>query len=86
MPATATQHRAAPSIKPEVFNEIKDLMMGYNTVWLADTARVSHATLYKWMDGTTRFPRLDTIFKVARAMGYDIVLQKRAGKHLKAVR
>ena len=85
--ALAKHTRTQPSIKPKVFNEIKDLMAGYHTVWLAETARVSPCTLYNWLDGTTRFPRLDTIFKVARAMGYDIVLQKRSGhRTLKAVK
>lgn len=43
---------------------------------VAKRAKVAPATLYFWLDGTTTGPRLTTLVKVARAVGYDIKLQK----------
>lgn len=48
---------------------------------LAELAGVSKQTLHNWCFGKTMKPRIDTLTKVARALGYEIVLRKvRAGK------
>jgi predicted transcriptional regulator len=49
---------------------------GHQLVDLADKAEVSYSTLYFWLDGKTQRPRLDTLSKVAKAMGYGIELVK----------
>ena len=44
---------------------------------IAVDAEVGIATLYYWLNGTTRRPRIGTLHKVARVLGYEIVLQRR---------
>ena len=43
---------------------------------LAEDAGVAQATIYHWMTGETQTPRIDTLTKVARALGYSIVLKR----------
>jgi DNA-binding phage protein len=47
---------------------------------LALKADVSKGTLYTWKYGPTCFPRLHTIIKVARALGYDVKLVRSTNK------
>jgi len=64
----------------EVFEDIKAELRGYNVDWVSDHAGVSKAAIYFWLDGTTRQPRLSTIVKVAKALGYRVVLAKIKGR------
>lgn len=43
---------------------------------IAEEAGVHWTTLYSWCSYKTFAPRIDTLSKVARAMGYDIVLKR----------
>ena len=59
-----------------LFEELKDHLAGYNIKSVSDLSGVATPTLYFWLDGTTRKPRLDTIIKVAQALGYELQLIK----------
>lgn len=52
---------------------------------LAEAAQVSIGTLYLWKSGVTTRPRIDTLTKVARIMGYDLVLRRRRRPTLRTV-
>ena len=60
-----------------IFNQLKDILAEYNLESVAYTAGVSLSTLYYWLDGHTQKPRLDTICKVAAAIGYELTLAKK---------
>lgn len=49
---------------------------GFSVDALAQEANVAPATLYFWMDGKTKHPRIDTVHKVATALGMDIRLYR----------
>lgn len=74
-----------------LFEEVKDILDGYNIQSVSDTSGVATATLYFWLDGTTRLPRLDTVIRVADALGYELVLvpKEKKGKkrpHLRVIK
>lgn len=79
----ATYSRRDGDIELEVFDELKDILNGYNIQSVSDVSGVAVCTLYFWLDGTTRKPRLDTVIKVATALGYELrmVLIGRATAH-----
>jgi DNA-binding phage protein len=60
----------------KIFEEVKDILKDYSIQSVADVSGVRTSTMYFWLDGTTRCPRLDTIVKVAKAMGYELQLAK----------
>lgn len=43
---------------------------------IAHEANVHWTTLYSWIAVRTFTPRIDTLSRVARALGYDIVLKR----------
>lgn len=59
-----------------IFEELKDILYEYNSQSVAESAGVATSTIYFWLDGQTRKPRLDTIVKVAAAVGYELRLVK----------
>jgi DNA-binding phage protein len=74
----------------EIFEEVKSYLIDYNIQSVAEIAEVCPATLYFWMDGTTQSPKLETVTKVAWALGYELRLGKITGKkgkksHLRSV-
>jgi DNA-binding phage protein len=74
------------SERDKLFIDLLAIIGTTNLYWLADQAGVSHGTLYNWLDGKTMKPRIDTLTKVAKACGYEIVLKRVKGPHLKLVR
>ena len=50
---------------------------------IAEKAQVHWTTLYAWLSGRTRKPRIDTLCRVALALGYDIVLARRSSSNVK---
>lgn len=58
----------------KLFIELCELLQGWNIISVANAAEVSPTTIYYWLDGTVNLPRLDTIVKVAEAIGYELVL------------
>jgi DNA-binding phage protein len=67
-------------INDGVFNQLKDVLSGYNLESVAESAGCAHGTLYNWMTGKTKSPRLCTIVKVAKAVGCRLTLSKVASK------
>jgi len=57
-----------------IFEELKGILNGYNIDSVADVADVAASTIYFWLDGRTRKPRLDTVLRVAEAVGYTLQL------------
>jgi len=53
---------------------------------IAHEAGVAESTLYFWLSGYTRFPRLDTVVKVATALGLTVTLQKTRANKKQATR
>ena len=51
---------------------------------LAKASKVGVSTIYAWKNGTTITPRIDTLTKVARALGYEIVLKRSRRAPLRA--
>lgn len=49
---------------------------GFSIEALAHEAGVAPATIYFWLEGKTRTPRIDTVHKVAAALGLDIRLYR----------
>lgn len=49
---------------------------GFSVDALAHEAGVAPATIYFWLDGKTKRPRIDTVHKVATALGLDIRLYR----------
>lgn len=70
-----------------VFDQLKAIIWEYNFDYLAAASGVCRATLYNWCDGRTKLPRLDTLVKVAKVVGYKIILVKADKKsHLRIVK
>ena len=60
----------------DIIDELADLTT-QETKDLALDAGVHFTTLYAWRRGKTWTPRLDCFVRVASALGYELVLQKR---------
>lgn len=67
----------------QVFEDLKGILAEFDFRWVAETAGVSDQTLYNWHNGLTHKPRIDTITKVAKALGYEIVLELRETRRLR---
>lgn len=68
-----------PKDKDRLFIElIKLLEKQPASKWpqIAEEAEVCLATLYNWCYGTTFNPHLNTVMRVARAMGYEVRFEK----------
>ena len=74
---TQMKHIISDDQQIAIFDELKDILQEYVVADVALVAGVGEATIYFWLDGTTRKPRLDTIVKVAAALGYELRLHKR---------
>lgn len=65
--------------RASLFMEIIGHLMRYNDEEkrnIAEEAGVHWVTLYSWCSGITQKPRIDTLSKVAEALGYEIVLKR----------
>ena len=59
-----------------LFEDLKGIISEYNPLWIEQECGVTDQTIYNWLSGKTRKPRLDTIVKVAKAVGYEVTLRK----------
>lgn len=69
--------------RERLFLDVIGHLMRYNDgekQYIADEAEVHWTTLYNWCAGKTTKPRIDTLSRVARAMGYEIVLKRAKAK------
>ena len=67
------------------YGQLKAIIWGYDFAWLANEAGVCKATLYNWCDGRTKHPRFTTLVKVAKVLGFELVLVKTGKPVLKLV-
>ena len=65
----------------KIYEDIKSELKGYNIESVAENSGVAPATIYFWLNGTTKKPRLDTVVRVAKAIGYELQLVKVSGKY-----
>lgn len=76
--------------KDQLFLELLELIPAQTgaILHLAQLAGVSYQTVHNWKYGVTMAPRIDTLTKVAQALGYEITLKKsaRPGRKLKIVK
>lgn len=70
----------------KLFEDLKGILNGYCVESVAEASGVATSTLYFWLDGKTRKPRLDTIVKVADALGYQLQLVERSQPMTRPVR
>ena len=67
------------------FQELKAELNKWNVEYVAQSAPVGVSTIYNWLEGRTMYPRLDTLTKVARVVGFEIQLVRVAKPKKKAV-
>lgn len=79
MPRTASKYVAMPDPKT-IFPMVVGLLADVNFAWLSEASGVTDATLYNWYEGRVTHPRIDTLTKVTKALGYEIVLNRRTGR------
>jgi len=72
--------------KINIFEQLLGIIHGYNVEWLSEASGVAQATIYFWLDGTTTRPRLDTISKVAKVVGYRLCLTRDSAPRLRSVK
>ena len=70
----------------DAFGELKEALNDYDIESVASAADVHVTTLYHWLDGRTTGPRITTMQKVAKAIGYKIVLHLTAKGSVKPKR
>jgi len=58
-----------------VYEELKSVLTSYNIQSVAEVANVHVNTIYHWLEGYTKAPRIDTIDRVAKAVGHRIELR-----------
>lgn len=56
------------------FEKLCMVLDEYEIQSVAKAAHVAPATLYFWLDGTTQNPRIDTLTRVAEALGFSFRL------------
>lgn len=70
--------RAQPGVvgsrEPEFERLCNVLRSSWDIHSVAAQADVAPATIYFWLDGTTKTPRIDTLSRVARVIGYRFKL------------
>lgn len=60
----------------KLFEDLKGELRNWNVDSVAKEAEVAPSTIYFWLDGRTKKPRLDTIVKVSKAIGFELRLVK----------
>lgn len=83
---TAREQRAAWIGRLKLVNDICDRLEGQDLTHIADRAKVSPSTLYMWMNGDVHAPRIDTLTRVARILGFRIDLIRERKRRLTSVK
>jgi len=60
-----------------LFTDLKGELRGWDIKSVAIEAEVAPATIYFWLCGKTKKPRLDTVARVANAIGFDLQLVRK---------
>jgi transcriptional regulator with XRE-family HTH domain len=63
----------------EIVDDLKDgcAVFEYSVPELAALAGVSPTTVYRLFEGTTKYPRFETLVKIADVLNYAIYFQKK---------
>jgi len=71
------------SFLKHLVDELFDDAARQNMTWdrFAEAAGTSKSTVYRLGSRITRFPRIDTIYKLSKAVGKDVKIIKRRFKH-----
>lgn len=67
--------------REKLFLDIIGILMRYNDEEkkvVAERAEVSWVTLYNWCAGKTQNPHINTLGRVARALGFEIEIRRTA--------
>ena len=66
-----------------IFSKTIDLIneSGYRIDFLAEMSGVSESTLYNWLNGGVKSPRMATVQNVLRALGYELRIVRVGFKH-----
>lgn len=78
----ARQYRKKKDDRPELFLELLGELKNYNVSDVADATGIYKATLYFWLDGTTKCPKMPNIIKVADVLGMELTMKAKA-RHTK---
>ena len=60
-----------------LFTDLKAELEAWDPKSVAKAAGIATSTIYFWLSGKTKKPRLDTIIKVADVLGYNVVLVRK---------
>jgi DNA-binding phage protein len=63
-------------VESKAFEDLKKRLLMYDLDTVARTSKVNKQTLNNWLNGTTKGPRLTTLIKVSKALGYKLVFQR----------
>jgi predicted transcriptional regulator len=69
-----TQEKRAAFVERELRSQ------GWGVIDFAAECELAWSTVYNFIDGTTKFPRMETVVKIFRILGYDVVFQARQSK------
>ena len=65
--------------RAQIFLDLITVLGTHDLRDVAESANVSKQTLTNWVSGPTYNPHLNTILKVANALGLELVLRKNRG-------
>lgn len=72
--ATVKQKRIQKSNRDALFTELVGILVNYDFKSVSEAADVGVTTLWNWCYGATIAPRLNTLVKVAKVLGYELAL------------
>lgn len=78
MPRTLKEFRALHKVVDEIYAEAYRLDWPYEE--LARRAKLAYSTVYRLGTYETVYPRAATVFALAKAVGFEVVLEKRFTK------
>ena len=82
----AFKPRINETVRTRVFLDLITLLSTEDLKTVANEAEVTYQTLHNWLYGATLNPHINTLFKVANALGYEIALRKKSTTTLKRIK
>ena len=64
-------------VQYQVFEDLKAELAGWDVESVAAMCGVAPSTMYFWLAGKTKKPRIDTISKVADAIGFELQMARK---------
>lgn len=78
MARTVKEFRALHKVIDEIYDEAQNLDWSYEE--LARKARLSYTTVWRLGTFETMYPRAATVFALAKAVGFELILKRTAFK------